>query len=208
MAGLALWLVPAPAQVPIIKDIQTLLRDDHPTSPIFEPHVTLLSGLDPAKHGGGEVATIWERTLADVASWRKTREGGGGEMGSLDVKLQEVTTRGWFFQCILAALHKDTSLLDLNSRLRKTFDLDAVQPPFFPHLSLLYGDLDEKQANETIAKFQARNIFRPTSDGVAIGRPDDGDKASSVETLQMVNVELWDCSGKPEEWSKLHSLQL
>ncbi|KAK0531853.1 hypothetical protein OC835_003535 [Tilletia horrida] len=206
--GLALWLVPARPQLPTIQAVQSELRRLHPSTPRFEPHVTLLAGFDPAVHG--DAARIWEVTRAEVGKWRATRK--RGEMkGALDVKLADVTTRNMFFQCILASLHKDADLMALNSALRTAFDLITSQPPYFPHLSLLYGDLTPTQIQDTIQTLLDRGIFeRHAGDSEGVVLVGDGKEEDEVrvDALELVHVELWDCEGRPEEWKQVHSLTL
>ncbi|KAE8211641.1 hypothetical protein CF327_g4614 [Tilletia walkeri] len=197
--GIALWLVPASSQKPTIKAVQARLRQSHPTSPTFEPHVTLLSGFENADTKEG-LDKIWEVTKHEVSEWSKDRSA-----GPLDVKLEDVTTRNMFFQCILASLHKDEELMALNLRLRKAFNLDHSQPAFFPHLSLLYGDLTPEEVRQTIQDLTDEGLFERKNSGVAIGTGKDGDK---IDELSLVHVELWDNNGKPEEWKQIHSLTL
>ncbi|CAD6886212.1 unnamed protein product [Tilletia controversa] len=197
--GFALWLVPASSQTPVIKAVQARLRESHPTTPIFEPHVTLLSGFDEADSKKG-VEQIWEITKKEVLEWGKSRSS-----GSLDVKLEDVTTRNMFFQCILASLHKDERLMALNLRLRKAFNLDHSQPAYFPHLSLLYGNLTPEEIQNTIKTLTDEGVIERKDSGVAIGAGKDGDK---FDALLLFSVELWDCEGKPEEWKQVHSLTL
>ncbi|KAK0560144.1 hypothetical protein OC861_006394 [Tilletia horrida] len=200
--GLALWFVPVASEATAIRAVQTRLRELHPSSPQFHPHVTLLAGFDPAVHGDAEA--IWKKTTAKVAEWQHNRQSATASPSPLVATIQEVTTRNMYFQCILAALHKEESLLGLNSALREEFDLDSTQPPYYPHLSLAYGDLSPEQIQSTIEQLTQEKVFQRTSTGASIGV----EPAAQLETLHLGTVELWDCEGPPEKWRQIKALTL
>lgn len=63
------------------------------------------------------------------------------------VDFKEVRTGQHYFQCVLAVVKKQPSLLSLNSSLAKEFNSMA---DYFPHLSLVYGDLTPDERMDVI----------------------------------------------------------
>lgn len=93
--GYSLWLVPRrKEEVEIIKDgMQQIRRQVHADiSAPFEPHVTLLSGLN--EEDGWTSDKIWQ---SFKEAWQKWADNTNGK-AAITPKLEEVTTRGLYFQ--------------------------------------------------------------------------------------------------------------
>lgn len=46
---------------------------------------------------------------------------------------------------------------------------------------------------------QQRGIFRPSADGIAF---------RGFTDVHFASVDVYDCTGRPDEWKKLHSIPL
>ncbi|TKY85989.1 hypothetical protein EX895_004814 [Sporisorium graminicola] len=203
--GLALWLVPRSSGFSdAVRDEMARLRAANAgvSSGEFGIHATLLAGL-----GDREISGEALRDVADeaVKAWKKQH---AGELeGGLTVGLKDVTTRGSYFQCILIALAQTPAPLALNTITRRHVDhhFPPPDPPasseaYFPHISLLYASLSATEAQTQIQDMRQQRIFT-----------DLGKEAISFKGFPQVTfaaVDVYDCTGKPEDWVKLHSIPL
>lgn len=105
--------------------------------------------------------------------------------------------------------------LDIPDELRR-LNLDLVQsfnkqdsPPYFPHASLLYGDLTMYQAESHIQ--HVRNTGWISYDGqlnhIHVGDPNALDR-HRLSQLRLGDVELWDTNGPVEDWKRLKGAKL
>ncbi|PWY98837.1 hypothetical protein BCV70DRAFT_163849 [Testicularia cyperi] len=216
-SGLALWLVSTNAgrdsdrdhdrdATPTLKEIQRHLVRANRGSVEFGIHATLLSGLDAG------LASASARNVDDfstaTATATATANGGG-----LEVEFQDVTTRGMYFQCILVSLVKTPALASLNHIVAKQFKNPTSAPSapsasgsasssaeqtYFPHISLLYADLDEQAATQQIQDLEHDGYFTRHSIG-----EEHGDKDGKLNHVQVV-----DCNGPPDAWKVLRSVAI
>jgi 2'-5' RNA ligase len=130
-------------------------------TPVFEPHITLLGGLT------GEEEGLRQRTRALA-----------GAIGSFEARLLEAKWLDEYYRCLFVEVALSRALLDAHETARKAFD-QRLEPGFYPHLSLVYGDLKENE-KEIVAD--------------EIGRYFD-------ESLPIEELALYDTSGAtPPTW--------
>ncbi|PWN34495.1 2, 3 cyclic phosphodiesterase [Meira miltonrushii] len=200
--GYSLWLVPTrQEEVNILKDgMQHIRQQVHADiSAPFEPHVTLLSGLN--EEDGWTADKIWHAFKGAGQRWASNTK------GVLSLKLEEVTTRGLYFQCILIALEKTSELLSINAYMRDAFNAHD-QPPYFPHCSLLYGHLTKEQMQQTIQSLKQgdRPLYHETGKGIAFGISDSG--KNPIKQIELGAVELWNTNGSVADWKRVHRINL
>lgn len=164
---MSLWLVPPPdVRRGLARRIDELaLR--HGT-PRFEPHVTLLAGIEAE---GGQVAAE-SRGLV-------------GRLGPVGLRLTRAGGRDEFFRCVFLEVEPEPALVEAHRRARERFGRDA-EPPFFPHLSLVYGRLDSDAKAALLQELEQDAGWRV---------------ASSASALWVVLTE-----GTVEEWRTLAAL--
>jgi Cyclic phosphodiesterase-like protein len=217
-AGLSLWLQTTnQVQLKAIGDVMQDLRqhcpagstdERSPNAPDFEAHATLLAGL---KEEDGSPDQIWSRVQEAVRAWAASRKSTAGKGAGVNCKLPEVTTRGFFFQCVLAALEDEPSLIDLNKTMRKTFKKES-QPAYFPHVSLLYADIGEDGAREEIARLRKAGLWevlQPSAEGQSraiLGT--EGNGAKPITSVHFTKLSLWDTNGPVAAWKKLEEMDL
>jgi 2'-5' RNA ligase len=121
----------------------------------FQPHVTLLSGLEaPAR----ELLAAAERAAA--------------QLRSLTVSLGGLDGREEHFRCLFVRVRDEAVLRSLHADLARSLGREPDQG-FFPHLSLVYGSLrpPEKRAladeigREADVGFLARRLHLWRTDG-------------------------------------------
>lgn len=122
---------------------------------LFEPHITLLGGLA----GNDEDLRRRTRALAGVT-------------GPFEVRLLKAAWFDEFYRCLFVEVARSRVLQQAHDAAREAFDQTADME-FYPHLSLVYGDLTE-QEKENIAD--------------EIGRHFD-------ETIRLEELALYETSG-------------
>jgi len=164
----SLWLRPHGDVAFALQQRIDELADKYGT-PSFEPHVTLLGGLT-----GRETGLI---QLTDtLASY----------LHPFELKLTEAGIGNTYYRSLFACGKETEVLLKARENARRLFDVDVgknSEDDYFPHLSLLYGELsrDEKQ--------RILNV---------IGR-------KFYITFTVQNLLLVKTTGKPDRWKKIHS---
>lgn len=138
--GYSLWLIPEPAERARLEALIHRLAARLGTPP-FTPHVTLLGGL----HGRVD-------RLHELAR----------DLPSLALRLTRIDGQDAFFRCLYVEAEGGAALGA--SRARAAERLDVRTPPaFFPHLSLVYGQLssDRKRrlAGELGPEVEARTVL-------------------------------------------------
>jgi len=127
-----LWLMPQKETVDQLQKIIQGLSEAYGT-PVFEPHVTLISGLS-----GNEDALV-KKIDAFTLGKRKF----------------SVTTKGidyarGFFTALFLNIQNTPEIDQLNTQVREYLK-PFGQGPYHPHLSLLYGDITSQEKERIIA---------------------------------------------------------
>ncbi|GAA6005479.1 hypothetical protein JCM10207_002995 [Rhodosporidiobolus poonsookiae] len=189
MSGLSLWLCP-----PAASSLPALLRrlaDLHGTEH-FDPHATLVSDeIVPSLQQDEIIAKVQD----GVRNWRKKN------LDPLRLRFKDIRTGDRYYQCVLAALHPDAALTSLHASIVAEFSLSSPPPPYFPHLSLIYGDLSAELKNRIVAELSADGTVKAISGGesVAIG----GEKEFEPKEILLVKT-----SGACETWEVLAKIPL
>jgi hypothetical protein len=139
-------------------------------TPRFEPHVTLLGGvLAP-----GEQVIEKTRTLT-------------AELGPIRLQLTRPGGRDEFFRCLFLEVEAEPALADAHRRARELFG-KSDEPPFFPHMSLVYGGLAPEAKNALLLELESDASWRG---------------ATLASELRVVLTE-----GSVEEWRVLETLPM
>lgn len=120
----SLWLRPTG---PVLERLQELIRR---LTARFgggwpRPHVSLLGGIELTSEGA-------ERRLAALAE----------RLRPIAIRLGPLAYRNEHFRCFYATVEPTPELLEAHRAACEVFDLRPTEP-FEPHLSLLYGQIDE-----------------------------------------------------------------
>lgn len=155
----ALWLLlPEPARSRYRALIETLARDC--ATRRFEPHITLLGDLRGEAHELAEQTTQLAR-----------------ELEPFELRLLEAGYEDEFYRCLYITVAHTRALAHAHARARERFGR-RIETGFFPHLSLVYGALDEYEKEKILDR---------------IGRYFD-------ETLWIREIALYDLADTPEQW--------
>lgn len=124
------------------------LSKKHDT-PRFEPHVTLLGGLQ-----AGETELIH---LTDTLA---------SSLHPFDLVLTRAGCRDAYYQSLFVHVEKDDALLKTQKMAERLFDSHSDEA-YMPHLSLLYGDLSREEKERILnvmgrefhIRFTAHNLL-------------------------------------------------
>lgn len=127
-SGYSLWLVP-PRDDKTFEFLRGLIQElaRKYETPTFDPHVTLLGGIE------GEEQDIVEKTKSLASS-----------LSPHPIWFDEVGTRRTFFQALFIEAAAVASRL-VRPHLRAKEMFGTIQERYFPHLSLAYADLQPDQ---------------------------------------------------------------
>lgn len=175
-----MWLVPADAT-----DLQAIVdaASELAGTPSFTAHITLLGAhpvtaqaLEDALHAAVGASTL-QRAVA-----------GGDTSSGMQLVLDRPQAGDRYFQCVLAPVNPQEAgaLVALRTALSSAIGVDAL--PYFPHLSLAYGDL-EAGKRDAIA------------DSVAA-------KGKWPLTIQVEEACVVDINGGPEDWKIVSRVKL
>lgn len=165
--GHSLWLIPeAVAREALSGTIAELAR--RLGTPSFEPHVTLIGRLGPSVP---EIVAAAEKLAAATPP--------------LELQLARLGHSARYLRCFFYEIGDCPVLTALHSRARSVFRPEE-HPPFFPHLSLVYADLDAPTRRRLVEEMSGASR-----------------EAFDVEELQVVRTE-----GEVPEWRPLAAFRL
>jgi len=146
-AGYCLWLIPDAETEP---GLQALIRDLaglEAGAPTFQPHITLLSPKNRLCDSASGIQEALERAVAATPRAR----------GPMQLTLEKPEPGTFYYQCVLAPVVPTEELLALREYTERACE---DQPPmYFPHLSLLYGDLTDERKRELCDEAAKRHSF-------------------------------------------------
>lgn len=129
----ALWLRPFGDAAFQLKQRIKKLSEQFQT-PVFEPHVTLLSGL---KRGETELIQLTD-TLAKSLS-------------PFHIELTEADYHDHYYQSLFIHVKRTTAFVKAQETAEKLFDC-VSDVKYRPHVSLMYGDISTEEKNKVLNK--------------------------------------------------------
>ncbi|GAA5891157.1 hypothetical protein JCM8208_002520 [Rhodotorula glutinis] len=181
-----------------LSSLISTLAAEHST-PEFSPHVTLLSGIPSS----AELPPLLDSLRTALAEWRQSHTAPLHlAFDSLGSKAAERV----FFQYLFALVDDSNEpLLALRKATR-----DALLSPeqrikaddYMPHLSLMYGEDDERKSAQRIMDELRR-------EGGEVRCVEGGRCAvKGHEGIEIDEVQVWRCEGPPEAWRMVASERL
>jgi len=119
----ALWLVPGGGTYNSLSALITKLSKSH-GAPVFEPHLTLLSGI----------------TSQDEDELLRLTHLLASRVGPFEVKLSETRYMDEYYRCLFLRAEPTDGLIRANIEAKLVMAGLIEQQEFYPHLSLLYGE--------------------------------------------------------------------
>lgn len=84
----------------------------------------------------------------------------------------------------------------------------AEEEEYFPHISLLYSSISAPEAQHQIDEMKKEGIVTDLIRKPAGGEEEHMIAFRGFSEAEFVAVDVYDCTGKPEDWVKLHSIPL
>ncbi len=139
--GYSLWLTPSGTEYEKLSTVIGKLSKTHKT-PFFEPHVTLLGGLEKKE----DVIIARTKKLAEV-------------LGPFTITLVRLEQRDTYFQCLFYRVEETTNVLNAHTRACDVFRISEGMK-YMPHLSVMYGDISQKTKEQIISGSNAVKNMR------------------------------------------------
>ncbi|KAK4743702.1 hypothetical protein SAY87_010014 [Trapa incisa] len=123
----SVWALPPEAEVaPRLRELMGALKSTF-GGPRFEPHVTVVGLIE----------------LTEEEAVKRLRAACDG-LKAYTATVDRVATGTFFYQCVYLLLHPTPEVVEAGSHCWKHFGY-TQSTPYMPHLSLLYGDLNEEE---------------------------------------------------------------
>lgn len=188
-----LWLDVGSAEATFSNLIHDLSRRSSPPTIPFAPHATLLSS---SIIGPSASLEDIEYIVADVAHSLSLKR--------VVCKFDKLEAGEQFFQCVYVKLQKEESegLLELHSALRKAFG-DTSDPEgtsYFPHMSLVYGDLPMEERRKIIEDMYNSREASTLENGHA--------QVAGISQFEVTDVQIVRTVGKSDEWEIVATVPL
>ncbi|KAI8851166.1 2',3'-cyclic-nucleotide 3'-phosphodiesterase [Chytridium lagenaria] len=171
--GFSFWIGP-PAGSKLDQNLVDIVNvySNRLGTPKWQPHITLL----------GQITESYNEVEAKLTKLCKT-------VKPFKVHLTDIVIKDQFFQCIMAKVEETNEIMELNARVADVFP--RPQAVYWPHLSLVYGDL----TNETKASVQAE--IRESETCHIIGAE-----------VEICTIEVWCTEGPVKSWYKMGEIRL
>ncbi len=170
LEGYSFWLLLSDKSEKIVSDWMNRFREAYP-SPEFKPHLTLL-GLDYETAG----YSFREEDLVNAAMSIAS------EARSFQLEMDGIDGNDHPYQPFYIQIKASNTLISLRNRLISQLNIQAKPETYNPHISLLYGKMDQKVRQSLIRDVSIRPSGKLASAGIGLIR----------------------VSGIPENWDMVH----
>lgn len=162
--GYSLWLVPSEETFKALSGIiQTLAQTFN--TPVFKPHITLLSGLE------NENAEAIEKL---------------SETKALVLAFKPATTGEEFFKSLFLPAEKTKQLLALKRLAKQVLQIDTTGT-YIPHLSLMYGNIPDTDKKNALKELGLTLPTRIVFDRLALVKTTG--RTADWKTKQLINLQ-------------------
>ncbi|KAJ3109816.1 hypothetical protein HDU97_000046 [Phlyctochytrium planicorne] len=171
--GFSLWIGP-PSKSSLFHDIKEVVHaySKKLGTPEWQGHITLL----------GQVEDPIEDLTARLSDLCKN-------IKPFTVGLTDIVIKDQFFQCVMAKIEETSELMELNRKVQALFPGDRA--PYWPHLSLVYGDLTQEQ------RLEVQQELRETKEWAIVG-----------SRAEIKVIEIWSTEGPVSNWYKAGEVPL
>lgn len=163
-ATYSLWFEPSGDIAYKLQERIKKLSDEYNT-PVFSPHVTLLGSINSSETESISLTN----TLAS-------------SLYPFELELTKAGYRDQFYQSLFIHVDKTPKLEEFRNRACQLFGIEEEEK-FMPHLSLMYGDLSQKE-KERILNLIGREFHI---------------------RFHVKNIVLMKTNGKPDQWKRVQT---
>lgn len=188
-----LWLGTGNAEPALSDLIQDLSRQSSPSTIPFVPHATLLSS-----------SIIGPTLTLDEIKARVSNTVKSLSLSCVVCKFDKVEAGALFFQCVYVKLQKEESdgLLELHTALRNEFG-DKEDPEgtsYFPHMSLVYGDIPMKEREKVVDDLLTSQR--------AVKLENGHDEVLGLNRFETRGIQIVRTVGRSDEWEIVSTIPL
>jgi 2'-5' RNA ligase len=137
-------------------------------SPLFEPHVTLLSKVT------GEEAAVIEKAGALASA-----------LAPVEIRLTRADHRGEYFRCFFILVDPSPAVMGAHETAKRVFGIESGEA-YLPHLSLVYGEFTPEQKAGALGTAAAFSGLAFTADKIYLYR-------TQGEVKDWKRVEVFGC---------------
>lgn len=179
----SIWLMPDKLATERFQKVIASLSEIH-QSPIFTPHITLLSGIQ-------EVNDLHYYKISVLAALTQ----------AFDVLIGKLSSTSFYYKALFLNTQRNEQLYKLQSEVAAIFP--AVAYEFAPHLSLLYTNIKEDSARVEVPKDEFANMLQAASiavvktegkvedwkveDSFVLHQKEDFDMSELVQSLKLTD---------------------
>ena len=142
----------------------------------FFPHITLVAAMLTGE------ADVLQRAR-QLATQLKPYE----------FELDQVSFRDAYFQCVYARMKRTPEVVAANDVARQVFGERQADPPYMPHLSMVYGDLTAADKTNTVIPKITAKLER---------------RSSETRFLPVDSIQVWSTQGDVKEWYWVETIPL
>lgn len=165
--GHSLWVCPTgdakQAYSEIIGNMSQELGTYH-----FTPHITLVAAIMTSRED------VVQRTK-DLAA----------KLTPYEFQFDSLSHKDRYFQCVFAKMKLTQEVLNANKIAREVFSERHTDPPYMPHLSLVYGEFTQTIKEAKIIPTMEQQMTQ---------------KASSTMSFTVDSIEVWSTQGDVADW--------
>lgn len=174
----ALWLIPSLPAHDSARQVVIDLAKFESRSPVFSPHITLFHPISIDT----PIDDITERIHECI-------QRAGLKDKKLPLSLNPAQSGTHYYQSVLSPVASSPrdSLSSLRKAIEAAFEWKSDKP-FFPHLSLLYGDLSKERRDDLADKVNTEMAL-----------PKD---------IEIREIAIVDCTGTADQWRTVGTIQL
>jgi len=129
----AFWLVPSGEAYNLLKETIRRYSEIYST-PLFEPHITLISSLQGSVSGLRQKASQLARAI-----------------GRLELQLEKPAHSASYFRCVFLDVAREPSIVRAHAAASDLFPV-SLHTEYEPHLSLVYGNLPAVDRERIVAE--------------------------------------------------------
>ena len=173
--GHSLWMCPSGNASQAYSDIISDMAKELGTFQ-FTPHITLVAAMLTGEQD------VLERSR-QLAS----------QLAPYQFEFQEVSSRDAYFQCVYAKMKLTPEVVAANALARQVFTERQSDPPYMPHLSMVYGDLPTTTKEDVVIPKLSSDLSR---------------RSSETQILPVDSIQVWSTQGDVKEWYLVEKIPL
>ena len=173
--GHSLWLVPSGNANQSYTEIITATAQELGSFQ-FIPHITLVAAM---LTGEEDVVQRARQLAAQIEPYQ--------------FELEEVSFRDAYFQCVYAKMKLTPEVVAANDLARQVFVERQSDPPYMPHLSMVYGDLTVADKTNTVIPKITAELKR---------------RSSETQILPVDSIQVWSTQGDVKDWYWVETIPL